>query len=182
MTAVKKKPEHYVNNTEFSNAIYEYCRECKDASIKGKPVPRVTNYIAQSFINIAEGFARKGNYYQYPFKEEMIMDAVENCLKAINNFDIDKGTRTGAPNAFAYFTQITYYAFLRRIAKEKRQLEIKENFINSADISDFMIEGEGDTDFVNGYKNYPNKTINDVGSFSTEFNQTDYDLKYGDNE
>ena len=53
------------------------------------------------------------------------MDAVENCLKAIYNYNLEHATRTGKPNAFAYFTQIIWYAFLRRIQKEKKQTYIK---------------------------------------------------------
>jgi hypothetical protein len=74
----------------------------------------------------------------------MVMDAVENCLKAIENYDVDAATRSGLPNAFAYFTQISWYAFLRRIQKEKKQQDIKMKFISEADLSEFMHENDGD--------------------------------------
>jgi len=168
----KKKTEHYVNNKEFSQAVFEYVKYCNEVMEQGNDRPVIPNYIAESFLKICEGFSRKGNFSQYPFREEMVMDAVENCLKAINNFDISKPTRTGLPNAFAYFTQITYYAFLRKIAKEKRQVEIKEKYINSADITQFLTEDDNSHgDFIDEYKNYNNKIFNDVGAFSSQYEE-----------
>ena len=100
--------------------------------------------MAQCFLRIAEGLSHKANFIRYTYREEMVMDAVENCLKAINNYDIEAATRTGKPNAFAYFTQITWYAFLRRIAKEKKQQEIKMKYIANSGIEDFMVNDHGD--------------------------------------
>ena len=121
----KKKSIHYVNNAEFSQAVVDYCRELSESKSKELELPLVPDYIAQCFLKIAEGLSHKSNFIRYTYREEMVMDAVENCLKAINNYDIEAATRTGKPNAFAYFTQISWYAFLRRIAKEKKQQEIK---------------------------------------------------------
>ena len=79
------------------------------------------------------------------------MDAVENCLKAIDNYNLEAATRTGKPNAFAYFTQITWYAFLRRIQKEKRQQDIKMKYIAEAGIENFLdlTHDDGNTDYSN---------------------------------
>ena len=82
------------------------------------------------------------------------MDAVENCLRAIENYNIDKATRTGKPNAFAYFTQISWYAFLRRIAKEKKQQDIKFKYMAQAGVDDFVDMGEnhdGHAEAVTGH-------------------------------
>ena len=138
----KEKP-HYVSNKDFSNAVVEYCTTVKEAKEQGKPHPVVTNYIATCFLKIAEGLSHKGNFVRYTYREEMVMDAVENCLKAIENYDIEAATRSGKPNAFAYFTQISWYAFLRRIQKEKKQQEIKMKYIAEAHISAFM-DGDGE--------------------------------------
>ena len=139
----KEKP-HYVSNKDFSNAVVEYCTTVKEAKEQGKPHPVVTNYIATCFLKIAEGLSHKGNFVRYTYREEMVMDAVENCLKAIENYDIEAATRSGKPNAFAYFTQISWYAFLRRIQKEKKQQDIKMKYIAEADISAFIdCDGEG---------------------------------------
>jgi len=112
----------------------------------GEPTPIVTNYIAECFLKISEGLSHKANFIRYTYREEMVMDAVENCLKAINNYNIETKTRTGNPNAFAYFTQICYYAFVRRITKEKKQQDIKFKFIEQAGIEDLISMLEGDDD------------------------------------
>ena len=134
----KEKP-HYVNNRDFSNAVVEYCTTVKASKDSGIERPIVTNYIATCFLKIAEGLSHKGNFVRYTYREEMVMDAVENCLKAIENYDIEAATRSGKPNAFAYFTQISWYAFLRRIQKEKKQQDIKMKYIAEADISNVLI-------------------------------------------
>ena len=137
----KEKP-HYVSNRDFSNAVVEYCTTVKKAKEEGKPHPVVTNYIATCFLKIAEGLSHKANFVRYTYREEMVMDAVENCLKAIENYDIEAATRSGKPNAFAYFTQISWFAFLRRIQKEKKQQDIKMKYIAEADISAFLGDEE----------------------------------------
>ena len=130
----KDKP-HYVNNAEFSAAIVEYVAECNVEVEKGNPKPIVTDYIAQCFLKISEGLSHKANFVRYTYREEMVMDAVENCLKAVDNYNLETATRTGKPNAFAYFTQIAWYAFLRRIQKEKKQQDIKLKYLTESDIS-----------------------------------------------
>jgi len=137
----KQKP-HYVNNRDFSSAVVEYVKTVRSAEEKGDPLPIVPDYIAECFLKIAEGLSHKSNFIRYTYREEMVMDAVENCLKAVTNFNIDTQTRTGNPNAFSYFTQICYYAFLRRLAKEKRQQDIKFRFIERAGVEDFVAEGD----------------------------------------
>jgi hypothetical protein len=108
---------------------------------KNKPDPKVTDYIATSFLKISEGLSHRPNFVRYTYREEMVMDAVENCLRAIGNYNIETATRTGKPNAFSYFTQICYFAFIRRIAKEKKQQDIKMKFIEKMGIEDFTQMG-----------------------------------------
>ena len=115
----KDKP-HYVNNAQFSQAVVDYCTTVQEAKSKELPAPVVPDYIASCFLKICEGLSHKANFVRYTYREEMVMDAVENCLKAIENYNIEAATRTGKPNAFAYFTQISWFAFLRRIEKEKK--------------------------------------------------------------
>lgn len=134
----RKNNIHYVNNKEFSLAVVDYCTLVAEAKDKNEPLPIVTDYIAQCFLKIAEGLSRKGNFIRYTYREEMVMDAVENCLKAIENYNVEAATRTGTPNAFGYFTQISWYAFLRRIAKEKKQQDVKERYISEAGLEAFI--------------------------------------------
>lgn len=144
----KDKP-HYVNNKEFSQAVVDYCYDVKEKEKNGEKRPQVPNYVAQCFLRIAEGLSHKANFVRYTYREEMVMDAVENCLKAIENYDVETATRSGNPNAFAYFTQISWYAFLRRIQKEKKQQDIKMKFISEADLSEFLAEGDDTSDGQN---------------------------------
>lgn len=133
----KEKP-HYVNNRQFSEAVNDYVLKVNEADERGDPKPVIPDYIAECFLRIAEGLSYKSNFIRYTYREEMVMDAVENCLKAIYNYDIDKATRTQKPNAFAYFTQISWYAFIRRITKEKKQQDIKFKFIEKGGFEDFI--------------------------------------------
>jgi hypothetical protein len=135
----KRKSIHYVNNKEFSTAVVEYVKLVNEAKEnRANQLPIVPDYIAICFMRIAEGLSHKSNFVGYTYREEMVMDAVENCLKAILNYNIEAATRTGAPNAFAYFTQITWYAFLRRIAKEKKQQDVKMRYLSTAGAGDFL--------------------------------------------
>ena len=140
MAVTRRKPQHYVNNKEFSHAVVEYVERVNEAEAAGDEIPVVPDYIATCFLKIAEGLSHKPNFIRYTYREEMVMDAVENCLKAIMNYNIDAATRTGTPNAFAYFTQISYYAFLRRLAKEKRQHDIRFKYMEDAGVEQFLEE------------------------------------------
>lgn len=140
----KRQPIHYVNNADFSKAVVDYVTEVHKAKESNSKIPTVPNYIAECFLRISEGLSHKSNFIRYTYREEMVMDAVENCLKAIHNYNLEVATRTGKPNAFAYFTQIAWYAFLRRIAKEKKQQDIKLKFLSRADISEFIETSDGD--------------------------------------
>ena len=142
--AKRSKNVHYVNNQEFSQAVVSYVRTVKEAKDTGKPIPVVTDYVATCFLRIAENLSHKSNFIRYTYREEMVMDAVENCLKAVENYDINASTRTGKPNAFAYFTQIIWYAFLRRITKEKKQQDIKEKYLSQSGIEAFLAAEQGD--------------------------------------
>ena len=141
MARTKRKSIHYVNNAEFSSAVVEYVTVVQKAKSEETILPVVPDYIAQCFLKIAEGLSHKSNFIRYTYREEMVMDAVENCLKAIENYNLEAATRTGKPNAFAYFTQISWYAFLRRIAKEKKQQDIKFKYLTNSGVEAFMDVG-----------------------------------------
>jgi len=129
----RKNPEYYVNNKELLEAMTVYRERVIYASEHGKPKPRVPNYIGECFLKIATHLSYKPNFVNYPFREDMICDGIENCLQYIDNFDPEKSS-----NPFAYFTQIIYYAFLRRIQKEKKQLEIKQKILDHSDSATVM--------------------------------------------
>lgn len=123
-----QKKSHYINNKKFFDEMVEWKTRVNESLEVGEPVPPVTTYIGQCFVEIAENLAKKPNFMNYPFKEDMIGDGVENCLMYCSNFDPSKSN-----NPFSYFTQIIYYAFLRRIQKEKKQTLIKYKYLKSLD-------------------------------------------------
>ena len=135
---MKKRSIHYVNNADFSQAVVNYVTIVNEARLSNKEIPVVPDYVAQCFLRIAEGLSHKSNFIRYTYREEMVMDGVENCLKAISNYNIEAATRTGKPNAFAYFTQIIWFAFLRRIAKEKKQQDVKLKYLTQSGLEEFF--------------------------------------------
>ena len=139
-----RKKQHYVDNEKFLVVMTEY----RNAYLDGKEIgeiqkPIIPDYAGECFLKIAERLSHRPNFINYAFREEMVSDGIENCVMYASNFNPEKSS-----NPFAYFTQITYYAFLRRIEKEKKQLYIKyktmDEFSSLEDNSD-MTQMEGNT-------------------------------------
>ena len=153
--AKRKRSEHYVNNKEFLAAIVEYKKCVAEAAELGKTKPRITNYLGSCFLKIATHLSYKPNFVNYMFKDDMVCDGIENCVQYIHNFDPAKSS-----NPFAYFTQIIHYAFLRRIQKEKKQLEIKTKIIEKSGYSEvfsddgMMAGSESDYNTIKDNINY----------------------------
>jgi hypothetical protein len=135
----RKRSEHYVNNKDFLEAIVQYKVDVKNAKENDLPKPRITNYLGGCFLKIATHLSYKPNFVNYMYREDMISDGIENCVQYIHNFNPEKST-----NPFAYFTQIIHFAFLRRIQKEKKQMEIRAKIIERSGYDEvFTVEGEG---------------------------------------
>ena len=144
----KKKSEHYVNNKELLEALIVYRSKVEknfiklygreptkeDRSKRWEGKPPITNYLGDCFLKIATHLSYKPNFVNYMFRDDMISDGIENCVQYIHNFDPEK-----SKNPFAYFTQIIHYAFLRRIQKEKKQLEIKTKIIERTGFDEVMM-------------------------------------------
>jgi hypothetical protein len=128
-----KKPKQYVNNADFLQALVDYKEGCKLAKKNKTNPPPIPNYIGECFMKIAEGLSHKPNFINYTYRDEMISDGIENCLMYFDNFDPTK-----SKNPFAYFTQIIYFAFLRRIQKEKKQTYVKYKATEQMGILDEM--------------------------------------------
>ena len=137
----RKRSEHYVNNKEFLAALIRYQEDIEIARLQDKPKPVIPRYIGECFLKIANHLSFKPNFVNYMFKEDMISDGIENCVQYIHNFNPEKSR-----NPFAYFTQIIHYAFLRRIQREKRQLEIKNKIIEKSGYK----EGFDDSNKIDG--------------------------------
>ena len=147
----KDNVNHYINNKEFLKALIDYQADIKRCKKEGKPKPYVTDYIAMCFLQIAQRLSYRPNFINYTYKDDMISDGLENCLAYMHNFNPSK-----SKNPFAYFTQIIYYAFLRRIQKEKKQQYIKYKVFTDAQsgleeehekLSNDFINEKGSADF-----------------------------------
>jgi DNA-directed RNA polymerase specialized sigma subunit len=148
----RKRSEHYVNNKEFLIALMEYRKKVDKALERGDPKPKITNYIGECFLKIATHLSFKPNFVNYMFKDDMICDGIENCVQYIHNFDPEK-----SQNPFAYFTQIIHYAFLRRIQKEKKQLEIKNKILEKTGFDEVFVD-----DNLDGYNSSDYNSIKDA--------------------
>jgi len=146
--ARRKRSEHYVNNKEFLAALITYRENVEIARLQDKTKPVIPRYIGECFLKIANHLSFKPNFVNYMFKEDMISDGIENCVQYIHNFDPAK-----SKNPFAYFTQIIHYAFLRRIQREKRQLEIKNKILERSGFDEvFHGDESGDSSDYNQIK------------------------------
>jgi ABC-type microcin C transport system permease subunit YejE len=131
----KKKANNYIDNKKFYAEMIIYRRLYDESLIAGEPRPIVSRYIGECIMLIATRLATRPNFVGYSYKDEMISDGIENCLAYIHNFNPEKST-----NPFAYFTQIIYYAFLRRIQKEKKQLYIKHKSFENSMIMNTLVD------------------------------------------
>jgi DNA-directed RNA polymerase specialized sigma subunit len=162
------KQKHYVNNEQFLSEMVKFKNAVTLSKGNDSERPRVPEYIGDCLFKIATHLARKPNFANYTFKEDMVSDGVENCLLYIDNFDPEK-----SKNPFAYFTQIIYYAFLRRIQKEKKHLYIKYKSMEN-EVINSLIENNGEE--------YVASNLNDVlhDSYSEQFIR-DFIVTFEDN-
>ena len=135
----KKVTQHYVDNKKFLEAMVIHKDKVNSAKENNRKKPDVTNYIGECFLKIANHLSYRPNFINYTYRDDMISDGIENCLQYMNNFDPNKST-----NPFAYFTQIIYYVFIRRIQKEKKQSLVKQKLIANAGVENIMDQLEGD--------------------------------------
>lgn len=142
-----KSKEHYVNNKDFLHAIIQYKNKVEKAKETGDKKPPVGEYIGGCFLKIAQHLSYKPNFVNYMFKDDMVCDGIENCIQYINNFNPEK-----SQNPFAYFTQIIHYAFLRRIQREKKQMEIKNKILERSGFDEVFVDNN--TLDGNNYSNY----------------------------
>jgi|TARA_R110000764_G_scaffold169987_3_gene257088 hypothetical protein len=158
--SIKKKSVHYVDNKKFLEAMKDWKEKCKEAEETGEERPRITDYVGQCFLKIANGLSYRPNFINYTYKEDMISDGIENCLQYIHNFNPEKSN-----NPFAYFTQIIYYAFIRRIQREKKQTHVKHRIISKADFQAFVTMPGDDRNYsVGGFD--PNIMVPDEAVYN----------------
>ena len=154
MAQTKKKSEHYVNNKEFLAAMVEYKKSVNKAKRTKISKPLVPDYIGECFLKIANHLSYRPNFINYTFRDDMISDGIENCLQYLDNFNPRKSN-----NPFAYFTQIIYYAFIRRIQKEKKQVTIKNRLITESNYDDMTLQPGEDREFKNQFTEFLKKNM-----------------------
>ena len=146
MATRRKRSEHYVNNKEFLAALEDYIAQVHRGKLNDKEPPQIPRYIGECFLKIANHLSYKPNFVNYMFKDDMICDGIENCVRYIHNFNPEK-----SKNPFAYFTQIIYYAFLRRISQEKKQLEIKNKILEKSNFDEVFDSNDLDASNYSDY-------------------------------
>ncbi len=133
--AGKRRKNNFIDNKEMYAAFVEYRRVCEEAKERGdERPPQIPRYIGKCFLDIAEHLSMRPNFSNYIYRQDMVMDAVENCVVYCRNFDPEK-----SKNPFSYFTQVCWYAFIRRIGKEKRQIEICDKIISKSGFEEFFV-------------------------------------------
>jgi hypothetical protein len=153
--STKTKKEHYVDNKQFLEAMKAYKKLCRKAKTEKKDKPPVDNYLGSCFLKIANHLSYRPNFINYTFRDDMISDGIENCLQYLDNFDPVK-----SKNPFAYFTQIIFYAFVRRIQKEKKQVTIKHKLIMDNNLDDFALQPQDQQgEYTNQFKEFLQKNL-----------------------
>ena len=165
----RKKETHYINNKDFLAALIDYRSKVRKEAEKEIPgitddqlkkwkspnKPKIPNYIGECFLKIANHLSYKPNFVNYMFKDDMICDGIENCVQYAINFNPEK-----SQNPFAYFTQIVHYAFVRRINKEKRQMEIKNKILEKTGYSEVFCNDS--TDNYSDYNSIKDQVYNKI--------------------
>lgn len=152
---------HYVNNSEMLDAIKKYKEAIRQAKIDGKEKPRIPEYLGECVLKIATRLSHRPNFINYSYRDDMILDGIENCIMCMESFDPDKSS-----NPFSYFTQVIYFAFLRRIQKEKKQSYIKGKLIQEMPFESFDLQGhDDDGEFANAYMSFVQMHSNFDDSF-----------------
>jgi len=137
------KSTHYVDNSKFLDELVKYKKKVTEAKDKNIPKPIVSNYLGECFLKIATHLSYKANFINYTYRDDMISDGIENCLVAVDKFDPEK-----SKNPFAYYTQIIYFAFVRRIQKEKKQQATKYKILENIDLNQLLVHSDGNEEYV----------------------------------
>jgi DNA-directed RNA polymerase specialized sigma subunit len=155
----KRAKKNYVNNAEFYEAMVKYKQDCRDAEESGEDIPRIPNYIGECIFHIANRLSYKPNFINYTYRDDMISDGIENAIMCVRNFNPEK-----SKNPFAYFTQVIYFAFIRRIQKEKKQMYVKHKVIENSVMTGTAVSGSdtsdnGDAAFIDLNNDYMNNFV-----------------------
>ena len=166
---------HYVDNKHLFAVIVEYKQAVAQAKEEGKPKPNIPNYVGECILLIAKRLSTKPNFVNYSYRDEMISDGIENCISYFDNFDPEKSN-----NPFAYFTQIIYFAFLRRIQKEKKQTYIKHKTAENSMLFNELVEQSEDGEFIFNPQDFDTENVSDfVKAFEVNIDKKKVKRKKG---
>lgn len=135
--------KNYIDNKVFYEEIKKWRLSSAEAEDQGEDIPRIPEYLGECFLKIANHLSYRPNFINYTYREEMILDGIENCIQYAHNFNHEKYS-----NPFGYFTQIVFYAFVRRIQKEKKQQHIRHKIIENMNIDPSMLGIEDDEELA----------------------------------
>lgn len=133
--ATRKKKQHYVDNVRLYDEMVIFINKYRAAVAENKTLPQVPEYVGEAILKIATHLAMRPNFIGYTYRDEMIGDGIENVLTYIHNYNPEKYS-----NPFAYFTQIIYFAFLRRLDKEKKESYIKHKMMENGALLNMLSE------------------------------------------
>lgn len=150
---------HYVDNKKFLAELIEFKKQADHAKANGLEKPMVSNYLGECFLKIATHLSYKANFINYTYRDDMISDGIENCLVAVDKFDPEKSS-----NPFAYYTQIIYYAFVRRIQKEKKQQSTKYKLLENIDFDTLIAHSDGNEEYINQIVELMKKQVDTIDS------------------
>lgn len=166
---------HYVDNKQLYAVIVEHKTKVANAEANNTPPPQIPDYVGKCILQIAQRLSTKPNFINYSYREEMISDGIENCISYFDNFDPSK-----SDNPFAYFTQIIYYAFLRRIQKEKKQVYIKHKTAENSMLFNELVETGEDGEFNFSPADFDSENVSDfIKAFEENINKKKIKRKKG---
>ncbi len=128
----KETDADYVSNQALYDALVDYKIKITDAENAGRKKPKLPDFIGECVLKIATRLSFRPNFANYPYREEMVSDAVLNCITYIDNFDPSKST-----SPFGYLTQICWFSFVRIINKEKKEKYVQYKFAEQKNDKDF---------------------------------------------
>ena len=162
--------KHYVNNKDLFENLCPYLERVRAAKLEQPGVkkedlvlPQVPEYIADCIFKICDNMSRKPNFFGYTYREDMVLDGVENCLRYIANFNPEKST-----NPFSYFSQIAHFAFIRRIKSEHKETYVKCKAMELA-VLDYDKIGDLNPHDTSGFAAHSGMAYDNIYDFIDEY-------------
>lgn len=149
---------HYIDKAELQRALVEWFGERDKAAAEDRPMPDVPKYIQRCIIKICEKTSTRWNFVNYPFREEMVGDAIENIIKYIDRYDINNPKQ----NPFGYWSFVAWRAMVRRIKAEKtRAAQHYQYVMNSGVLDSLELQSHDDSEEYTNMVQHYQMNVND---------------------